>query len=130
MGGWALPALRCLCITRASPYTPMAEGRRTDGAGTLRLAGSAALQATSAMRDGGVNDPNDPFENFLDLVEAARILSIHPQSLRRLIKLGKVPAKLFAGKYLIERDKLEMFKSNYDPRPGRKPIGRLMFDER
>ncbi len=27
-----------------------------------------------------------PFENFLDLVEAARVLGIHPQSLRRLIK--------------------------------------------
>ena len=63
-----------------------------------------------------------PFENYLDLVEAARLLGIHPQSLRRLIKQKKVPAVLFAGKYLIERDKLEMFKSNYDPRPGRKPI--------
>jgi excisionase family DNA binding protein len=67
-----------------------------------------------------------PFENYLDLVEAARVLSIHPQSLRRLIKQGKVPAVLFAGKYLIERDKIEMFKSNYDPRPGRKPIRRLL----
>ena len=54
------------------------------------------------------------------------MLGIHPQSLRRLIKAGKMPARLFAGKYLIERDKLEMFKSNYDPRPGRKPIRRLL----
>ena len=69
---------------------------------------------------------SDPFENFLDLVEAARVLGIHPQSLRRLIKAKKIPATLFAGKYLIERDKLEMFKSNYDPRPGRKPIRRLL----
>ena len=67
-----------------------------------------------------------PFDNYLDLVEAARLLGIHPQSLRRLIKQRKVPAVLFAGKYLIERDKLEMFKSNYDPRPGRKPIRRLL----
>jgi len=58
--------------------------------------------------------------------EAARILRIHPQSLRRLIKQKKVPAILFAGKYLIERDKLEMFQANYDPRPGRKPIRRLL----
>ncbi len=50
-----------------------------------------------------------PFDNYLDLVEAARILGIHPQSLRRLIKQKKVPAFLFAGKYLIERDKLEIF---------------------
>ncbi len=75
-------------------------------------------------RDGTV--PDSPFDNYLDLVEAARELGIHPQSLRRLIKQGRVPATLFAGKYLIERDKLEMFKSSYDPRPGRKPIRRLL----
>ena len=66
------------------------------------------------------------FENYLDLIEAARQLNIHPQSLRRLIKQKKMPAVLFAGKYLIERDKLEMFKSNYDPSPGRTPIRRLL----
>jgi hypothetical protein len=68
----------------------------------------------------------EPFDNYLDLVDSARILNIHPQSLRRLIKQKKVPAVLFAGKYLIERPKLEMFKSNYDPRPGRKPIRTLL----
>lgn len=67
-----------------------------------------------------------PFDDYLDLVEAARFLSIHPQSLRRLIKQKKLPAVLFAGKYLIQRDKLEMFKANYDPRPGRKPDRRLL----
>jgi excisionase family DNA binding protein len=69
---------------------------------------------------------NAPFDDYLDLVEAARALNIHPQSLRRLIKQKKVPAILFAGKYLIQRDKLEMFKANYDPRPGRKPLRRLL----
>ena len=70
--------------------------------------------------------PDSPFTQYLDLVEAARELGIHPQSLRRLIKQARVPAVLFAGKYLIERDKLEMFKANYDPRPGHKPIRRLL----
>ncbi len=70
--------------------------------------------------------PDSPFDDYLDLVEAARELGIHPQSLRRLIKQGRLGAHLFAGKYLIERDKLDMFKSNYDPRPGRKPIRRLL----
>ena len=69
---------------------------------------------------------SEPFDNYLDLVEAARELNIHPQSLRRLIKQRKVPALIFAGKYLIARDKLEMFTTNYDPRPGRKPIRRLL----
>ena len=67
-----------------------------------------------------------PFENYLDLVEAAKVLGIHPQSLKRLIKQKKVPALLFAGKYLIERDTLNQFKFNYDPRPGRKPDRRLV----
>ena len=49
--------------------------------------------------------PDSPFDDYLDLVEAARVLGIHPQSLRRLIKQKRVPATLFAGKYLIERDK-------------------------
>ena len=70
--------------------------------------------------------PDSPFQDYLDLVEAAGELGIHPQSLRRLIKQKRVPAVIFAGKYLIERDKLEMFKANYDPRPGRKPIRRLL----
>ncbi len=68
----------------------------------------------------------EPFDKFLDLVDAARMLGIHPQSLRRLIKQKKVPAVIFAGKYLIERDALNQFKSNYDPRPGRKAVRRLL----
>ena len=66
-----------------------------------------------------------PFENYLDLVEAAAVLKIHPQSLRRLIKQDKLQAIVFAGKYLIERERLQAFKAGYDPRPGRKPIRRL-----
>ena len=84
------------------------------------------LTGISAYRTNEERSMIDPFDNYMDLVEAARILGIHPQSLRRLIKQKKVPAVIFAGKYLIERDKLEMFKANYDPRPGRKPLRRLL----
>ena len=66
----------------------------------------------------------DPFEGWVDIVEAARELNIHPQSMRRLIKQNRVPARLYGGKYLIERDQLLMFKSNYDPQ-GRVESGRL-----
>ncbi len=62
-----------------------------------------------------------PFGAYLFLHEAAKELGIHPQSLRRLIKQKKVPAIMFAGKYLIPRDQFERFKATYDPRPGRKP---------
>lgn len=68
---------------------------------------------------------NQIFDQYLDLIEAARELGIHPQSLRRLIKRNLVPAQQFAGKYLIERTALEVFKANYDPRPGRKRAQKL-----
>ena len=59
--------------------------------------------------------PDSPFDDYLDLVEAAGELGIHPQSLRRLIKQKRVPAVLFAGKYLIERDKLEDVQGELRP---------------
>ena len=65
-------------------------------------------------------------ENYLDLIEAASWLRIHPASLRRLVKAGTVPAQLYAGKYLIERGTLQMFKANYDPKPGRKRMPRML----
>ena len=52
------------------------------------------------------------FDDYLDLVQASREIGIHPQSLRRLIKKNRIPATIF--------------KSNYDPRPGRKHLGTLL----
>lgn len=67
-------------------------------------------------------------DRYVDLIEAARMLRIHPQSLRRLVKDGTGPrARLFAGKYLILRDDLELFRaSGYSGKPGRKPGRRLL----
>lgn len=63
-----------------------------------------------------------PFDSYLDLLEAARELGIHPQSRRRLIKQKKAPAVImFTGKYLVPRDQFERLKATYDPRPGWKP---------
>jgi excisionase family DNA binding protein len=64
--------------------------------------------------------------DYLGLTEAAAHLHIHHESLRRLIRQGKVPAVLFGGKYLVEQHALDQFKASYDPRPGRKPQRRLL----
>ena len=69
---------------------------------------------------------DNPFDDYVDILGAAQELSIHPQSMRRLIKQGKIPARLYGGKYIIKQDQLMMFKSNYDPRPGRKRSPRLL----
>lgn len=59
-------------------------------------------------------------DNYADLLEAGSRLSIHPDSVRRLIRQGKIPAFKFANKWLIRKDELEQFALTYDPRPGRK----------
>jgi excisionase family DNA binding protein len=62
----------------------------------------------------------DDFDNFVTVAEAAKRLNIHPESVRRLIRSGKLPARKFANTWLVEKATLEQFASNYDPRPGRK----------
>ncbi len=63
---------------------------------------------------------SDTLDNYVTVAEAAERLNIHPESVRRLIRGGKLPARKLANTWLIERTTLEQFASNYDPRPGRK----------
>ena len=66
-------------------------------------------------------------ESLLNLSDVGRELRIHRQSVRRLIREGRLEGLLFAGKYFIRRETLEEFKANgYDPRPGRKPGRRML----
>ncbi len=62
----------------------------------------------------------ESFENYVTVAEAAKRLNIHEESVRRLIRSGKLLARKFANAWLIEKTTLEQFASNYDPRPGRK----------
>ena len=63
----------------------------------------------------------DPFDKFVDVLEAGQRLNIHPESVRRLIRNGKLPAQKYANKWLIRRDVLEQFAHRYDGRPGVRP---------
>ena len=67
----------------------------------------------------GVLDP-DPFEQYVDVRFAAERLGIHPESVKRLIRAGKLPARKFANKWFIRGDVLEQFAGWYVPRRGRK----------
>jgi excisionase family DNA binding protein len=62
----------------------------------------------------------DRFRDYLTVRDAAERLNIHPESVRRLIRQGKLPARKFANSWLIEHDVLEQFACHYDPRPGNK----------
>ena len=63
-------------------------------------------------------------ENLLDQYAGVEVVSerlnIHPESVRRLIRQGKLPAIKFGNKWLVEKAALEQFASRYDPRPGNK----------
>ena len=61
-------------------------------------------------------------DDYATVQDAAERLNIHPESVRRLIRLERLPAKKFAGSWLIERDVLEQFASGYDGRPGNKAV--------
>jgi excisionase family DNA binding protein len=59
-------------------------------------------------------------EAYAGVEEVAERLGIHPESVRRLIRQGKLPAIKFGNKWLVEKATLEQFASHYDPRPGNK----------
>ena len=59
-------------------------------------------------------------ENYAGVAEVGERLHIHPESVRRLIRQGKIPAIKFGNKWLVEKSTLEQYASGYDPRPGNK----------
>ena len=65
-----------------------------------------------------VDAESDPFEAYEDVVFAAQRLHIHPESVKRLIRTGQLPARKFANKWFVRKDVLEQFAGSYVPRPG------------
>ena len=63
---------------------------------------------------------DDLLERYAGVKEIADRLNIHPESVRRLIRQGKLPAIKFGNKWLVEKATLEQYASRYDPRPGNK----------
>ena len=58
-------------------------------------------------------------ENYVDVIEASRILDVHPETVKRLIREGKLPATKFGNKWIVERDRLQAFANTYDGSRGR-----------
>lgn len=65
-----------------------------------------------------------PFDQFVDVLEASRTLGVHPDSVRRLIVREELPGYKYANKWLIRKDVLEEFARTYDSRPGPKSRSR------
>ena len=58
-------------------------------------------------------------ENYIDVIEASRILNVHPETVKRLIRDGKLSATKFGNKWIMDRDHLRSFASTYDGSRGR-----------
>jgi excisionase family DNA binding protein len=58
-------------------------------------------------------------ENYIDVTEASRILKVHPETVKRLIRDGKLSATKFGNKWIMDRDHLQSFASTYDGSRGR-----------
>lgn len=58
-------------------------------------------------------------ENYIDVTEASRILKVHPETVKRLIRDGKLSATKFGNKWIMDRDHLRSFASTYDGSSGR-----------
>jgi excisionase family DNA binding protein len=50
--------------------------------------------------------------------DAARVLKVHPETVKRLCRQGDLPADKLHNTWLIRKDVLDVFSGTYNSRPG------------
>ncbi|MBA7657554.1 hypothetical protein ES703_65493 [subsurface metagenome] len=60
---------------------------------------------------------------YVDVVEAAGILNVHWETVKRLCREGQIPAQKVHNKWLIHKDDLGRFAQAYDSRQGKRGTG-------
>lgn len=64
-------------------------------------------------------------DHYLNVFEAAAILGVHWETVKRLCREGRIPAEKVHNTWLIHKDRLEEFAATYnDPRHGRRGMGK------
>ena len=61
-----------------------------------------------------------PLGDYVASREAARRLGIHEESLRRILRIGTLPATKIGGQWFISKDDLATFSATYDPKTGKR----------
>ena len=59
-----------------------------------------------------------PWDNYFNVLEASRVLRIHPETVKRLCRQGDLPAVKIHNTWLIDRDILDNFAGTYIPKRG------------
>lgn len=60
-------------------------------------------------------------DGYITATEAAKILDIHAESLRRLVRKGKIKSDKFGGVLYFDREYINSYALTYDPTPGNVP---------
>lgn len=55
---------------------------------------------------------------YCGIEEAAETLRVHPESVRRIIRNGRLRASKLGGKWFVNRVYLQQYARSYNPRPG------------
>ena len=59
--------------------------------------------------------------NYLSVVEAAAVLGVHWETVKRLCREGRIPAEKVHNKWLIHKDNLRELATNYnEPHRGKR----------
>ncbi|MFC1974475.1 helix-turn-helix domain-containing protein [Chloroflexota bacterium] len=83
---------------------------------------SYLLSATIAVTiDFRVEDNMPVLDNYVNVVEAAEVLGVHWETVKRMCREGRIPAKKVHNMWLIDKKDLRKFASTYDePRRGKR----------
>ena len=57
-------------------------------------------------------------DSYYGVIEAGRLLNIHPETVKRLCRQGDVPATKLRNTWLISKKDLKEFASSYNPKHG------------
>ncbi|MCP4361908.1 MAG: helix-turn-helix domain-containing protein [Chloroflexi bacterium] len=53
--------------------------------------------------------------NYVEVAQAAKILTVHPETVRRLLRQKQLPGIKVGNSWLIARKDLNVFKATYVP---------------
>lgn len=60
-------------------------------------------------------------DNYVNVVEAATVLGVHWETVKRLCREGRIPAQKVHNMWLIDKNNLVRFAATYDePRRGKR----------
>ncbi len=58
---------------------------------------------------------------YLDVIEAAKMLGVHWETVKRLCREGQIPAQKVHNKWLIHKQDLDKFTKIYSGQRGKRP---------